>query len=187
MGWTVTHKTPGTSVRSFFENQFNTDWPDGRVGRVIDCATFLHEAYIAFEQIYPDGRREVGAVVCLLKRWGDPYYNFGYKDMSEDMGPSACNCPERILNLLTPTDNKTSLEWRERCWQNVERRRNGVSLHKGLVIRFDNTIPFCGGIRENTFLAVEPKRLYFSNVSGTRHFRLRRQTLRQEPWQVVNS
>ncbi len=188
MGWTVTHKTPGTSVRAFFEDEFHSDWPDGRIGRVIDCAAFLHEAYVAFEVTYPDGRRkEVSAIVCLLKQGQSAYYNnFGYKDMSEDMGPIASNCPERILNLLTPTDNKYALSWRKRCRDNIERRRGRVPLRKGVVIRFGERLAFPGAGYEDTFRVLDAKKLVFSDVSGTRRFKLTKHVLHDEPWQVVN-
>lgn len=187
MGWTVTHKARGTSVRTFFEGEFNTDWPDGRIGRVIDCAAFLHEAYIAFEKTHPDGHREVSAIVCLLRQTRDvDYYNFGYKDMPEDMGPIAHNCPERILNLLTPTDNEYALEWRRKCWVNIEKRKHRAPLRKDTVIRFKERVLFSGGTQEDTFRVLDPKKLLFSDVSGARRFRLSRHLLRDESWRVIN-
>lgn len=33
----------------------------------------------------------------------------------EDEGPVANFCPQRILDLLSPTDNEYALDWRERC------------------------------------------------------------------------
>jgi hypothetical protein len=42
------------------------------------------------------------ALVCLV-RWNPcdrEGHVFGYKDMSEDMGPCDAECPERILSLL---------------------------------------------------------------------------------------
>lgn len=45
----------------------------------------------------------------------DPYFNFGTKLMSEDMGPFCYDCPASILNLLSETTNKNALDWREKC------------------------------------------------------------------------
>jgi len=43
------------------------------------------------------------------------YFNFSYKNMSEDMGPAQSECPESILDLLSPTESDWANEWRERC------------------------------------------------------------------------
>ena len=40
-----------------------------------------------------------------------------YKDMTEDVGPNECDCPESILGLLSPTTSEWAMEWRERCHQ----------------------------------------------------------------------
>ena len=45
------------------------------------------------------------------------FYNFGYKDMDETMGPGEAKCPANILALLTEPDNEFALSWRERCRQ----------------------------------------------------------------------
>ena len=63
------------------------------------------------------GAREVWAAVCLVRyslrdREG---FIFGYKDMSESMGPCEDSCPAKVLDLLTPTDNTHALDWRTRC------------------------------------------------------------------------
>ncbi len=40
---------------------------------------------------------------------------FWYKEMSENMGPFKYDCPASILEILSFTDNKYALEWREKC------------------------------------------------------------------------
>lgn len=35
--------------------------------------------------------------------------------MAEEEGPVLDFCPERILDLLSPTDDVLALHWRERC------------------------------------------------------------------------
>lgn len=61
-----------------------------------------------------------------------------YKQITEYEGPGYYDCPESILKLLSPTDNKYSLQWRERC-------RNHLKAKKGL-----NNLPI-GSIIECTF------------------------------------
>lgn len=55
------------------------------------------------------------AVVVLTQIDNSSHYNFSYKDMEESMGPYKYDCPVGILNILSPTENKYALEWREKC------------------------------------------------------------------------
>ena len=48
---------------------------------------------------------------------------FYYKDMSEDMGPCYYDCPETILKLLSETDSKWALEWRQKCHEKNEQAK----------------------------------------------------------------
>lgn len=50
-------------------------------------------------------------------------YIFGYKDMDDGMGPVEAECPEAILQLLTPTESSYALAWRTRCWAGADERR----------------------------------------------------------------
>ena len=59
----------------------------------------------------------VEASVILTSSYKKGGHNFGYKDMTENMGPNEAQCPKCILNLLTPTEHEYAKEWRERCWQ----------------------------------------------------------------------
>ena len=104
MGWTWTHKEPGESIFDFFSSRWNDEEKreDGSVilRKVLDCAVVrLKTAYLAYEIISPN-RREVVACVCLLG-YSKDYYNFGFKDMDENMGLFNYDCPKLILNILT--------------------------------------------------------------------------------------
>ncbi len=88
--------------------------------------------YAAVEQLLDDREREVFALVCLVRynprdREG---YVFGYKDMVEGMGPNEADCPEAILDLLTPTKHPYAIGWRARCRANAEARRALVAKPK---------------------------------------------------------
>ena len=41
--------------------------------------------------------------------------SFGYKAMDETVGPCERRCPDSILDLLSPTDDEWSNEWRKDC------------------------------------------------------------------------
>lgn len=163
MGWTFTHKPRGQSVVDFFRQRYGCD---ASRGRILDGAASLTEAYLAWQK--PDG--SVVALVYLLHYSREAGYNFGYKDMDEDMGPCAIRCPERILGLLTPTEHPLAIAWREKCRAYHARMRE-KRLAPGEVIRFAKPLRFRGGGeldlfsfepqgRRNLFRAPETGRLY---------------------------
>lgn len=70
----------------------------------------------------------VWAAVFLTQIDSKDYFNFYYKDLSEDMGPYECDCPVSILNLLSSTDNECALEWREKCRKRAEQKKSPTAL-----------------------------------------------------------
>lgn len=95
--------------------------------------------YAAMECTYLDGRpREVVGIVTLVSLSPKSYFNFAYKDMTEHSGPYRRECPESILKLLTPTEEKYALEWREECWKNVEKRKKLNKIPMGGKITFED-------------------------------------------------
>ncbi|UZE46861.1 hypothetical protein [Rhodopseudomonas sp. P2A-2r] len=46
----------------------------------------------------------------------------------EDEGPVACLCPQRILDLLSPTDSQLAIDWRERCRERLRREVGQAAL-----------------------------------------------------------
>ncbi len=83
-----------------------------RESHVIDASMRGNTIYLAVNYTDNTGRNEVyGAVI--LTGYGDGF--FDTKGISENMGPCECDCPKRIINKLTPTDNEYALDWRRRC------------------------------------------------------------------------
>lgn len=81
----------------------------------------------------------VFAAICLTSTNMKDYYNFSYKDMDETCGPYQYDCPKGILDLLTPTDSEFANNWRERCYENLEKKKDKNSLSKlpiGSVIKY---------------------------------------------------
>jgi len=78
-------------------------------------------------QYTPDHTGSITACIVILtsRKNGE----WGYKDMSEDMGPAEpyCRCPNSILKLLSPTSNPYALAFRDRCrrWNNRSRLNIG--------------------------------------------------------------
>ena len=141
MGWTTTYKPKGETVLEFFTRAGVFTWSDDNphTYRILDSAVVkFNTFYAAIEQTHKEtGERHVWAVVILVRHYPkDPHYNFGWKDMDESCGPYETNCPERILKLLTPTDNEYALGWRKACWANIEKRKARKNLPPGTVLRY---------------------------------------------------
>lgn len=84
-----------------------------------------------------NGESHVFGCVCLTSVDNSDYYNFSYKDMSEDMGPCYYDCPLSILNLLSPTESEYALNWREKCREKAKNKNSLGKLPIGAVIEYD--------------------------------------------------
>ena len=109
--------------------------PNGQVNRKAECDELFEGELIKSAMVgstyYAAVRNKQGdvwAAVVLTKSNSREYDNFGYKDMDETMGPVYYDCPVSILKALTPTDNKTANEWREKCWQKHKAKRSPTAL-----------------------------------------------------------
>lgn len=81
-----------------------------------------------------DGK--VWAAVFLTSVNNREYCNFSYKDMDETCLPYYFECPESILKLLTPTENKNAIEWRKKCRYIAKKKKIFSSLPVGSKIKF---------------------------------------------------
>lgn len=115
--------------RDYLDAQFTFENAEGR-SKVLRSKLLGETYYAAVEQQRNDGtERAVFALVCIT------YYNprdpegfvFGYKDMTEAMGPCESDCPEDILDLLTPTNRPYAVAWRARCRKDANARRVAAS------------------------------------------------------------
>lgn len=156
MGWTSYHVSPvyknGKRVIDRKAECDNTcNWTDrDESGKLLRKSEVLksamvgstHYAAVRVTKYAADEAPEstsVYAAVTLTYVDNRYYNNFGYKDMSENMGPHQCKCPKSILDLLSPTDNEYALAWRENCRRNIEEKKNPdrpANLPIGSIIRF---------------------------------------------------
>ena len=144
MGYTELHKEKYVKLLDFFKQEFNCK-NEVREWEVLACSTKSNVAYLACKLTTKEEVKVV-AVVCILSYpKKDPYYNFGYKDMDETMGPYYYDCPEKILKLLTPTNSIHAKEWRELCYKNLSQKKSNLKLKEGDLIKFDSPLKFSNG------------------------------------------
>ena len=130
MGWTYQHvlvndwrkKSPTMKERKEIIDKM---WNDNDGKTAVLKSSMIGSTYYAAINDNRDGN--VFAVIYLTAGAdrSDPYFNFGYKDMDETMGPGYCDCPKSILDLLTPTESEWANEWRKRCRENLEKKKKG--------------------------------------------------------------
>lgn len=71
--------------------------------------------------------KNVFAVVVLTSINMKDYFNFSYKEMDESAGPYCYDCPKGILDLLTETDNEYAINWRNKCRENIQKKKEKLT------------------------------------------------------------
>lgn len=96
-------------------------------------------------------------IVLTSRRDGE----WGYKDLSESMGPHEAAAPLKLLALLSPVDPEADTyagAWRGRVRATHEARRARLKVRAGDVIEFDAPVAFAGGLTAWRFQAFEHRR-----------------------------
>ena len=169
MGATSTYKESGLSSRAFFEAEFPTMLREE--GEILACVT--KRSYGGWQSVFyaavkTYATNEVWALVILIARDRShrEYYNFTYKDMGEDSGPSDRTAPAKVLDLLTPTTNEYALAWRQACRENLETEAARIRPKSGDTVKFANPLRFTNGETLTDLVFVE--RSTFRTPTGTR-------------------
>lgn len=152
MGWTsysveVKHKGTKRYInrKEECDKLFNQDMI-GKVGKYeVLRSTVVGSTYYAAvkktkfaTETEPETSSVFGAVVLTRTNINEPY-NFSYKDMDETCGPCYHDCPNAILDLLSPTDNEYANEWRQKCREKTRFKSLPTNLNKlpvGTKIKF---------------------------------------------------
>lgn len=149
MGWTFTHRPKGMTTEAFFVKEFPTMLQER--GQILASAMKDGVFYAAVHNKDTD---EVWALVCLTQR-SKQYHNFGYKDMSDSMGPCYYDAPAKVLDLLTPTDSEYANQWRAECRLTLARAAMLPKVTRGTTLRFTRAMKFTSGEELDTFTFVE--------------------------------
>jgi hypothetical protein len=135
MGWLTYNRPKGETDRDHFQAKMSPGY------RIVECATVNSVFYAAVR----DNDGEVSAFVALIHRAPNSYYNFGYKDMDENMGPGACEAPARVLDALTPTEHPYAVEWRKQCRDTIARKAKAKAVKPGTYVELDRPVTFSNG------------------------------------------
>ena len=160
MGWTFFHKPKGIKAVEAVKNSFGADWCANKV--VAETATregvFLvlkvHEPDSTVYIPDADGFIRTLAVV-MIKSVPKDQYNFGYKDMTETMGPYGCEAPLSIIaqcselrDPIGPEPRFSSLrsvrEYRARCARVAAFKALKRGLKPGAKVTLPQALPFAG-------------------------------------------
>ncbi len=171
MGWSFSHIycSPKEELRRLVESDHyvKLDEKGNVIERHPSPYKLLDIALVALSEAYMavlDTRDGKVRAWTFLIRMGSKktHWNFGYKDMSEDMGPCMSRCPQRILDALSPVGEcyqGSSLEhaakWREANRQVLHRRKAAKTLQKGERIRLHTPVRFMDGTTRDTFTVLE--------------------------------
>lgn len=118
MGWTWYHASEYTkSGRVSPSREIRKAIKDG-IGERQHVITDAFVKGVYYAAVLDECDGTVWCCICMTSTTTTDYFNFGYKDMDEFMGPYNYDCPDRILDLLSPTDSEWANEWRRKCREN---------------------------------------------------------------------
>jgi len=158
------HRERGLSNRDFFTRELFPTTP-----RTIleDHTAQGADGKVYYAAVRDDDTGEVWALVVLM-HWGRGHFNLHYKEMDDTCGPAERECPQSILERLTPTENTYALDWRADCWANAQKAAQRPKVRKGSRIKL-STPAFWNGLGAGEVLVAEDvRRNVFRRVGGQR-------------------
>jgi hypothetical protein len=161
MGSIGTHRPKGMTDKAFFEEFYEGF-------ELLDTSRKGGVIYAAARRRDGTGLEHPGQVFALVMPFSnDRKGYFVFKEQDETMGPYDTRCPDRILDLLTPTGDDNAKDWRAKCraFNDQERaaREQAKRVTEGTVIRTAEPLFFGKSyghfdtfrhVKRNTFVAM---------------------------------
>lgn len=176
--------------KTYLDNQCNYA-PDPEKGRETGLrvlkSVWQGSVYYAATEPYGLDGEATGpafAIVCQV-RWnpkGKPLAQFGYKDMTERMGPYQTTCPASVLDLLGTPRNEHAAQWRKACRARLAlkaRPRPGA----GDRLMLPETMSFTDGYEARAFTVVHYRKKVILRGDNGGLYRLSK--LMERPWTLV--
>jgi len=155
MGWTGLNKPKGISIIDFIEEdvfQGDSKW------EVIYKCSIKKSLFFAIKN------KETLAVTASIviydfKSNTKDYYNLSYKIMCEGAMPYYFCNNAKFLKLLTPTENKYSLEWRAHCQEEINKKKEISKIKSNDIVKLnDDTNYNINGTEINYLKVINLKR-----------------------------
>jgi ketopantoate reductase len=150
MGTIFTHRDKGISNDDWFRQEVFGDRQ-----RIVASATISNVYYAAVRQL---DTGEVWAAVILIHRSPRSYHNFGWKSLSEDMGPGDYNAPAKVLDELTETTHEWALEWRAACRAKLAAKAAQPKVTAGTKVDVGRVLKFVDNGEGQVFTFIERSR-----------------------------
>ncbi len=138
MGWTFFQDT-GETTGAICTREFTSTNPAGDRWSVVDQST-RGSVWYAIGRLDRVDQPPVfyGLVWLTSRKRGE----FGYKDMTECMGPYRWDMPKRLLDQLdqlAPNAPQSALDWRAKCREKLAaKRKTKPKLAPGQIVTFPN-------------------------------------------------
>ncbi|MQP68204.1 hypothetical protein GE253_23070 [Niveispirillum sp. SYP-B3756] len=137
-------------------------------------------AYAAVSEDAPV-KRVYAAIVMLAPSDMD----FGYLITSEAANPQTITCPQRILALLSDTENPDALTWRSRCREWAFNQQQVIK--PGMRVRFATPVEFTDKSRHQLFEAVRPSQDLWRSVDASTLVRLEDIMRARTDWRLLHA
>ena len=114
----------------------------GAIQQIVKCIGEDEKGHPIYEPL-EENERFTFCAVFLTSVNSKDYFNFSYKPMDESCGPCCYDCPKSILDLLSETDYKVTIEWRQKCYDTIAAKKDPnalKNLKEGSVIEV--TMPY---------------------------------------------
>ncbi|QUH21746.1 DUF6927 domain-containing protein [Alkaliphilus sp. B6464] len=165
MGWTGVYERPENNLKGmekFFKRQFEFE-KDGRKLEIVDVGKYGKEVYLACH--FTDLNKNINETYAMVVLTSFEGGMFHYKEMSENAGPCAYNCPKKILDKLTSTTDKYAIGWRQKNYETHEKKKNIARRKKdlkcGMILKFKEPIKFQGGDELDTLTLIDKGKSLF--------------------------
>lgn len=188
MGWILGIPKPqGSSIRHELDRMLTMPEQDGESQQVLASTLIgMREYYAAVEQRRRTHPPRTKALVFLIETGrGTDRGTWGYKGMNEDWGPYACQCPEKILDLLDPPETEASKRWRERCRAHARTKAAMRSLRHGQTIHLHRPVNVSGQEHSKFRVVQLPGRRNPVFSTGTQLVRISARTLQETGFDIL--
>lgn len=136
MGWLFTQG----QTRKALVDRLTKEWlgDDGKYRRCIEHSSNGNHVLWAVWQVGDDENSR--SIACYLTK-NDKGFGWGYKGMSESMGPAYYGCPLRFLDMVPIPDTPYAEEWRGKVRAYHAKRNRKIEV--GQMVRLvGSTIPW---------------------------------------------